>query len=229
MVRTRRRPVAEGRMGSSEGRAIAIALVGRRSRHPVGCREPHRDAGRARHARVVRVRLHAAEAAHLARHRRGRGAGRAAAADRLGRGTRHGRRSRALGALSADVPLAAAALPGDRVDLSRGLRPRRSAHALGRRSRRRLDGRQATLWAATLVPFSVLPYLIGLTGPRLRRRRDRARRGCSSDWRPTSLFAEPTTARRSLFYGSITYLPLLWLLMVVGKKALQKHGRSIKK
>ena len=28
-----------------------------------------------------------------------------------------------------------------------------------------LTGRQATLWAATLVPFSVLPYLIGLTGP----------------------------------------------------------------
>jgi protoheme IX farnesyltransferase len=79
-----------------------------------------------------------------------------------------------------------------------------------------LTGRQAALWAATLVPFSLLPFLLGLTGAvyavgalvlgvlqlgtavafAVRRTEDNARR---------------------LFYASIIYLPLLWLLMVFGR------------
>jgi protoheme IX farnesyltransferase len=77
-----------------------------------------------------------------------------------------------------------------------------------------MTGRQATLWAATIVPVSELPFLVGLvTGAyaigalglgvgqlalavRFARRRS------------------PGTAR-ALFYGSITYLPLLWLLMAL--------------
>lgn len=79
-----------------------------------------------------------------------------------------------------------------------------------------LTGRQAALWAATLVPFSLLPFLLGLTGAvyaigalvlgvmqlvaavafAVRRTEDNARR---------------------LFYASIIYLPLLWLLMVLGR------------
>ena len=79
-----------------------------------------------------------------------------------------------------------------------------------------LTGRQATLWAATLVPFSELPFLIGLTnavyavgalvlglaqlGTALRFLRHRSE-----------------VNARVLFYASITYLPLLWVLMVLRK------------
>lgn len=80
-----------------------------------------------------------------------------------------------------------------------------------------LTGRQAALWAATLVPFSLLPFLLGLTGSlyavgalvlglmqlataiafAIRRTDEHAKR---------------------LFYTSIVYLPLLWLLMVFGRQ-----------
>jgi protoheme IX farnesyltransferase len=80
-----------------------------------------------------------------------------------------------------------------------------------------LTGRQATLWAATLVPFSVLPYLIGLTGPAY---------GAGAlvlgvlQLGLAANFAVRRTdaSARTLFYGSITYLPLLWLLMAIGKR-----------
>lgn len=80
-----------------------------------------------------------------------------------------------------------------------------------------LTGRQATLWAATLVPFSQLPFFIGLTNvtyaigalvlglaqlvTAVRFGRNRSERNA-----------------RVLFYASITYLPLLWMLMVFGKR-----------
>jgi protoheme IX farnesyltransferase len=80
-----------------------------------------------------------------------------------------------------------------------------------------LTGRQATLWAATLIPFSELPFLIGLTdavyavgglvlgiaqlGTAVRFLRHRSE-----------------VNARVLFYASITYLPLLWVLMVLGKR-----------
>ena len=80
-----------------------------------------------------------------------------------------------------------------------------------------LTGRQATLWAATLVPFSEWPFLLGLTdavyavgalvlglaqfGTALRFLRHRSE-----------------VNARVLFYASITYLPLLWALMVLGKR-----------
>jgi heme o synthase len=80
-----------------------------------------------------------------------------------------------------------------------------------------LTGRQATLWAATLVPFSQLPFFIGLTNvtyaigalvlglaqlvTAVRFARSRSEMNA-----------------RVLFYASITYLPLLWMLMVFGKR-----------
>lgn len=79
-----------------------------------------------------------------------------------------------------------------------------------------LTGGQTTLWAATLVPVAQLPFLLRFTGPTyaiaalilgiaflaiavrfmLRRTDDRA---------------------RALFYGSITYLPLLFAFMGAGR------------
>ena len=80
-----------------------------------------------------------------------------------------------------------------------------------------LTGRQVTLWAATIVPFSELPFLFGLT---------------TSTYAIGALilglvqvaiaivFAvrRTNTNARRLFYASITYLPLLWLLMAYSRK-----------
>jgi protoheme IX farnesyltransferase len=80
-----------------------------------------------------------------------------------------------------------------------------------------LTGGQAALWAVTLVPVSELPFLLRLANGAYavaalvlglgflaiavrfmqRRTNDRA---------------------RALFYGSITYLPLLWILMGLGRR-----------
>jgi protoheme IX farnesyltransferase len=80
-----------------------------------------------------------------------------------------------------------------------------------------LTGRQATLWAATLVPASQAPFLIGMTdatyalgalcigivqlGVAARFARHRSE-----------------VNARALFYASIGYLPLLWMLMVLGTR-----------
>ena len=75
-----------------------------------------------------------------------------------------------------------------------------------------MTGRQATIWAATIVPVSELPFLVGVA---------------SSAYGVGALilgigqlalaihFALRRTlgTARALFYGSITYLPLLWMLM----------------
>jgi protoheme IX farnesyltransferase len=80
-----------------------------------------------------------------------------------------------------------------------------------------LTGRQATIWAAALVPFSVVPYLVGLTGPAYGAGAivlGAFQLGLAINF----AIRRTNGSARSLFYGSITYLPLLWLLMVIGKK-----------
>ncbi len=80
-----------------------------------------------------------------------------------------------------------------------------------------LTGGQAALWAATLVPVSELPFLLGLTGGTY---------GLSALLLGSALFAiaarfalNRTNGRaRALFYASITYLPILWILMGVGRR-----------
>jgi protoheme IX farnesyltransferase len=80
-----------------------------------------------------------------------------------------------------------------------------------------LTGRQAMLWAATLIPFSVLPYLLGLTGPAYAI--EAIVLGTLQLALAVSFAIQRTdSSARTLFYGSITYLPLLWLLMMIGKK-----------
>jgi protoheme IX farnesyltransferase len=80
-----------------------------------------------------------------------------------------------------------------------------------------LTGRQAVLWAGALVPFSLVPYLVGLSGAvyatgvlvlglvqltlAIRFLVDRS-----------------VTNARMLFFASIAYLPLLWMLMVVARR-----------
>jgi protoheme IX farnesyltransferase len=80
-----------------------------------------------------------------------------------------------------------------------------------------MTGRQAMLWAATLLPFSQLPFVMGLAN---------ATYGVGAIVLCLGLFAvavqfaiRRTEARaRRLFYASIVYLPLLWALMAIGRR-----------
>jgi heme o synthase len=77
-------------------------------------------------------------------------------------------------------------------------------------------GRQAVLWAATLVPFGLLPFLLGMTGGVY------AVGGLLLGLAQLGLaiaFARHRSVAnaRALFFASITYLPLLWILMVLAR------------
>lgn len=80
-----------------------------------------------------------------------------------------------------------------------------------------VTGRQSALWAASLVPFSQLPYLLGMSN---------AVYAVSALALGIAQFAlavafarhrSEANARR-LFVASIIYLPLLWILLAIGKQ-----------
>jgi protoheme IX farnesyltransferase len=81
-----------------------------------------------------------------------------------------------------------------------------------------LTGRQAALWAATLVPVSELPFLLGMSG---------AVYGVAALVLGTGLLVLATRFMltrsqdnaRWLFLGSITYLPLLWIVMGLARRS----------
>ena len=80
-----------------------------------------------------------------------------------------------------------------------------------------LTGRQAMLWAATLVPISELPFLLGLTSATYALAAlllGIAQLGLSFRF----MELRTNDSARALFYASITYLPLLWILMGVGRR-----------
>jgi heme o synthase len=77
-------------------------------------------------------------------------------------------------------------------------------------------GRQALLYSVALVPVSVAPALIGITGPMYA--------AVALALSAAILVLATRFARlrddgsaRLLFYGTITYLPLLWMVMIVDK------------
>jgi protoheme IX farnesyltransferase len=77
----------------------------------------------------------------------------------------------------------------------------------------RRAGRQALLYAAVLVPTSLAPALAGVAGPVyavLATALGAALLFLS--WRFAS--ARTDASARALFFGSITYLPLLWIAMI---------------
>jgi len=79
-----------------------------------------------------------------------------------------------------------------------------------------LTSRQALLWAATLLPVSELPFLLGLAGPTY------AVAALVLGIVQLALAFRFFSARtdqsaRMLFYASITYLPLLWLVMAASR------------
>lgn len=79
-----------------------------------------------------------------------------------------------------------------------------------------LTGRQAALWAATLVPFSLLPVLLGMAGAVYA-----VGALVLGVWQTAMAvmfaFERSDANARRLFYASIIYLPLLWLLMVLSR------------
>ena len=75
-----------------------------------------------------------------------------------------------------------------------------------------MTGRQVTLWAVTIVPFSLLPYLLGLTTGVYAVAA--LALGLGQVATAVVFAVKRTTATaRALFYASIIYLPLLWLFM----------------
>ena len=79
-----------------------------------------------------------------------------------------------------------------------------------------MTGRQAMLWAATIVPMSELPFLVGMADERYAVGAlvlGIAQLGLAAKF---AMRRTQATAR-TLFYGSITYLPLLWILMGVSR------------
>lgn len=80
----------------------------------------------------------------------------------------------------------------------------------------RSTGRQALLYAAALLPMSLAPVLVGLAG----RVYLVGAAGCGAAlvMIAARFAADRTTARaRTLFLASITYLPILWVLMIADK------------
>ena len=80
----------------------------------------------------------------------------------------------------------------------------------------RMTGRQALVWAAALVPVSVLPSVVGLATPAY------AVGALVLGVAFTALAGHFAIQRsmasaKLLFLGSITYLPLLWILMAAAK------------
>lgn len=80
----------------------------------------------------------------------------------------------------------------------------------------RITGRQALVWAAALVPVSLLPALLGTTAPAY------AMGALVLGFAFAALagyfaLARSIESARVLFLGSITYLPLLWVLMAATK------------
>jgi protoheme IX farnesyltransferase len=80
-----------------------------------------------------------------------------------------------------------------------------------------LTGRQAILWATIIVPVSQAPFLLGLTGAVYP---IAALVLGVGQLALAARFALQPTARtaRALFYGSITYLPMLWAVMAADRR-----------
>jgi protoheme IX farnesyltransferase len=77
-------------------------------------------------------------------------------------------------------------------------------------------GRQSVLWAAALLPFSQLPFMFGIAGPAYA---VGALLLGIAQLVVAFMFARHRSIAnaRRLFYASIVYLPLLWLLMVFAR------------
>lgn len=75
-------------------------------------------------------------------------------------------------------------------------------------------GRQAVLYAVALVPITLLPTLVDMAGPRYLA--GAIVLGCILVWLSVEFAATRTIAvARRLFFATILYLPLLWLILLI--------------
>jgi protoheme IX farnesyltransferase len=80
----------------------------------------------------------------------------------------------------------------------------------------RSTGRQTVIYAAALVPLSLAPTLIGLTG----RAYFVGALALAALFMALSVkfaFSRSRPDARRLFFASIIYLPLLWILMIANR------------
>ena len=80
----------------------------------------------------------------------------------------------------------------------------------------RRTGRQAVAYAAALVPISLVPSVIGLSGPLyfgIALILGLALLGLSARF----AHARGDRSARALFFASIVYLPLIWIAMILDK------------
>ena len=80
----------------------------------------------------------------------------------------------------------------------------------------RSTGRQTVIYAAALVPMSLAPTLIGLTG-RAYFAGALALAAIFMTLAVKFALSRSRTDAKRLFFGSIIYLPLLWILMIVNR------------
>ena len=80
-----------------------------------------------------------------------------------------------------------------------------------------LTGRQAVLWAATLVPVSELPFLLGMSGPVYAVAAMVLGIGLLI-LAVRFMIARSIDNARWLFFGSITYLPILLIVMGLARR-----------
>src|SRR5207249_12278497 len=114
------------------------------------------------------------------------------------------------------VSVAAAAFPGARLDLPGRLPPRRAGHALVDDPDGRHTGRMVLLYATALLPVSLLPTLLGVTGALYFF--GALALGLAYTGASVAMTRAVTTARAwRLFLVSIIYLPALLTLMVLDK------------
>ncbi len=80
----------------------------------------------------------------------------------------------------------------------------------------RRAGRQAVVYAALLVPVSIVPALVGVSGTLYVA--FALMSGIALLWLAIRFAStRDDAAARSLFFGSITYLPLLWIVMILAR------------
>jgi protoheme IX farnesyltransferase len=79
-----------------------------------------------------------------------------------------------------------------------------------------MTSRQAVLWAATLIPVSELPFLLGLAGPTYAVAALVLGIGQLA-LAMRFMIARSDQSARTLFFASITYLPLLWIVMAASR------------
>jgi protoheme IX farnesyltransferase len=81
----------------------------------------------------------------------------------------------------------------------------------------RRTGRHAVLYAAALLPISLVPSLVGVSGPIYFA--VACVLGVALLWLAVGFAAARTdAAARRLFFGSIVYLPLLWIAMIANRQ-----------